>query len=308
MAKRPYPIDPALTAIAIAFHNAGMIADEVLPRIPSVNKEEFKYYRYDLSEGFTLPDTKVGRRGRVNQISFTGEEKTGATNDYGLEDEIPQADIDNASGPQTPQQRSVEQITNLIELDREIRVAGLVFNASSYGDNNKEVVAAGDKFTDAASKPLRMISEALDSMIMRANVMVLGQSAWTALRQHPEIVKATNKNSGDSGVAARQAVAEIFEVQKIVVGQGWVNNARKGKTPEMARCWGGHVALLHQDRLADTRNGTSFGYTVPYKSRESAQWFDKDIGLRGGIRVRVGESVKELLTAAELGYFLQDVA
>ncbi len=36
----PFPINPALMAIAIAYHNAQMIADEVLPRVP-VGKQEF---------------------------------------------------------------------------------------------------------------------------------------------------------------------------------------------------------------------------------------------------------------------------
>ena len=32
------------------------------------------------------------------------------------------------------------------------------------------------------------------------------------------------------------------------------------------------------------------------------------VGLRGGVRVRSGESVKEVVCAADLGYFFQNVA
>ncbi len=307
MASRPYPIDPALTAIAIAFRNAGLIADLVLPRTPSVNKQEFKYFEYPLAESFTVPDTQVARRGRVNEVSFTGTEKTESTQDYGLEDPIPQDDIDNASGPQTPLQRSTEQLTNLLALDREIRVARMVFNPATYGAANKEVVATTDKFTAADADPIKMLSDALDQMLMRANCMVLGQAAWTALRQHPKIVKATNRNSGDAGAAARQAVAELFEVKEIMVGEGFLNNARKGQAANLQRVWGGHCALLHIERLADTRNGMSFGYTVPYQTRIAGSRVDPDIGLRGGQRLRVGESLKELITAPALGYFLEGV-
>ena len=34
MSNAPFPIDPELTAIAIAYRNGRMIADEVLPRVP----------------------------------------------------------------------------------------------------------------------------------------------------------------------------------------------------------------------------------------------------------------------------------
>ncbi len=33
---------------------------------------------------------------------------------------------------------------------------------------------------------------------------------------------------------------------------------------------------------------------------------DPDIGLRGGVRVRVGESVKELIVANDLGYYFEN--
>src|SRR5487761_2712532 len=57
-----FPINPELTAIAIAFKNpeSQLIADLVLPRIPVAKK--FTYTVYDESQGFTVPDTKIGRR------------------------------------------------------------------------------------------------------------------------------------------------------------------------------------------------------------------------------------------------------
>ncbi|MGV8796604.1 hypothetical protein ACV373_31930, partial [Pseudomonas aeruginosa] len=63
MSNAPFPIDPELTAIAIAYRNGRMIADEVLPRVP-VGKQEFKFWKYDLAQGFTVPETLVGRCGR----------------------------------------------------------------------------------------------------------------------------------------------------------------------------------------------------------------------------------------------------
>ena len=61
MANTPFPITPAMTAVAIAYRNPRLIADEVLPRVP-VPLQEFKYLKYTLEDGFTIPDTKVGRK------------------------------------------------------------------------------------------------------------------------------------------------------------------------------------------------------------------------------------------------------
>jgi hypothetical protein len=144
-------------------------------------------------------------------------------------------------------------------------------------------------------------------VIMRANRVVFGQGAWREFRQHPKVVKATNRNSGDSGVAAQQAVAELLEVEEVIVGRALVNAARIGQPANMQQAWGNHVAMLHIDRLADTQQGVSFGFTAPYGTREGAQWFDRDIGTKGGTRVRVSESLAEVISAPDLGFLIQNV-
>ncbi|ACI98533.1 hypothetical protein [Rhodospirillum centenum] len=304
--KHPFPTDPALTAIAMAYTNGAMIADLVLPRVP-VGKREFKYYEHDMAEGFTVPDTRVGRKSRPGQVEFTAVEKTSSCDDYGLDDAVPQDDIDNAPTNYDPRGRAVEGITNLILLDREVRTADVVFDAATYPVGHKETLAGTEQFSDfTSSTPIKVISEALDGPIMRPNVMVIGQPAWTILRQHPDIVKATKGNSGDKGMAARQAVAELFELEELIVGQGWVNTARPGQVTNYQRVWGKHIALLHRDRNADTRQGATFGLTAQFGGRVAGSWQDRNIGLRGGEYVRAGESVKELITAPHLGYFLEN--
>ena len=302
----PFPITPALMAIAIAFRNAQMIADEVLPRVP-VGKQEFKYMEHTMAEGFTVPDTKVGRRSKPNEVSFSATEKTGSTEDFGLDDPIPQSDIDNAPDNYDPLGRATEGIMNLVELDREVRVAGKVFNANTYGVNNKVTLAGTDQFSDFVdSDPLGVLTDALDAMIMRGNIMVIGRPAFSVLARHPQIVKAVHGNAGDSGIARRRDIADLLELEDILVGEARVNTARKGQPISLARTWGKHLALIHRDKTADNRSGVTFGVTAQFGKRISGSIPDKDIGLRGGQRVRAGESVQEVICAADLGYFVED--
>lgn len=303
--KYPFPQDPQLTAIAIAYRNAEMIADIVLPRVP-VGTREFRWLQYNKEDGFTLPETTVGRKSRPNQVEFGATEKSGAVEDYGLDDAIPQDDIANAPQGYDPRGRAVEGLTNLIQLDREVRVANKVFSADTYPASNKETLSGADQFSDGSSKPIKVVSEALDVPIQRPNVMVVGQTSWTVLRQHPEVVKAAHRNAGDSGMAEREAVAALFELDEVVVGRGWVNTARRGQAPSYQRVWGKHIALLHRDRTADTQRGATFGYTAQHRDRVAGSWQDRNIGLRGGEMVRAGESVTEIVAAADLGYFFEN--
>lgn len=307
MSNAPFPIDPVQTAIAIAYRNKRLISDMVLPRVP-VGKQEFKYLLHEMSDGFTIPDTKVGRKSKPNEISFSATEQTEATVDHALDDPIPNADIKNAPENYDPIGRSTTGLTDIILLDREVRTAGLVFNAANYPAANKKTLSGTSQWNDYAnSDPLTELMMALDSLIMRPNIMTIGREAFTKLIMHPIIVKAMHGNSGDSGVATRQFLADLLELDEVLVGEGYVNTARKGQTTSMQRVWGKHCSLIYRDELAGVDRGTTFGFTAQFGDRISGAQEDGDIGMRGGMRNRVGESVKELLSAPDLGYFLENV-
>lgn len=309
MAVAPFPINPELVAVALGYKNTSLIADQVLPRVP-VTKQQFKLWIWDKAAGFRVPDTRVGRHGAPSRVEFSATEKDGSTADYGLDDPIPQSDIDQAaaSGIDLLSQ-SVMQTMDLILLDREVRAASLVFSAATYPAGNKVKQAAGSQFSDAAFDAAKFMLQKLDVPTMRPNTIVFGQAAWTDFRTNPAVVKATNKNSGDAGAAAREAVADLLEVQQVLVGQGWLNTAKKGQVAAMSRVWGKHVSLLYLDPLANPSMGgnrITFGCTPQFGSRLAGSFEDKDIGAFGGQRVRVAESVREYVVASDCGYFIED--
>ncbi len=67
---RPFPVDPVITAIAIGYRNqtADLIADAVMPRIRSWARSTSGPSTRS-PRAFTVPDTRVGRRGRSSASS-----------------------------------------------------------------------------------------------------------------------------------------------------------------------------------------------------------------------------------------------
>lgn len=306
LAVAPFPVQPELTAIAIAYRNARLIADEVAPRV-GVGTQSFKYLKHTMADSFTIPDTKVGRKSRPNQVDFSAAETESSTQDYALDDAVPQADIDNAPPNYDPLGRATEGLTDLIMLDREKRVADLVFDAAQYATANKVVLSGTSQWSDFTnSDPVANLMAGLDACIMRPTAMVIGRAAFTKLATHPKIAKAVLGNAGDVTIATRQQLAALFELDDVLVGEGWVNTAKKGQAASLARVWGKHCALIYRNRLADTRRGMTFALTAQFGGRISGAEYDRNIGMRGGQMVRVGESVKELITANDLGYFIQN--
>lgn len=308
MAKAPFPIDPELTGITLAYRNQTLIADQVLPRSTPLAKEEFTYRRLTVAEGYTVPDTKVGRKSSPTEVEFTGTEVTSRTEDYGLDDFVPYNDMANLAGTADPAMIAVQGLTDLILLDREIRVANSVFAPTTYGVNNRVTLAGASQWSDFTNaNPVDALLLAMDVPLLRPNTVVLGQATWTKVRQHPRVLQGVFGTAQTGGAVSREQFAQLLEVDQVLVGQGFVNTARKGQAANFQRVWGKHAALLHINPLARGQdNLVTFGMTFQFGQRFSGRMVEPKRGLRGGDTIRVGESVKEEIMAADVGYFFEN--
>ena len=312
----PFPIQQELTAIALAYSNRSYIADLVLPRVP-VGSREFKWLRFNRDEMFTVPETMVGRKGVPNEVQFGATEVAGFVKDYGLDDLVPNEDLSAAPAGYDPLGRAVEGTSELIALDREKRVADLVFNTATYPEANRATLSGTSQWSDYTnSDPYSAIMAARDGMLMPFNTGVIGRLAWSKLRVHPKITAAlapsatgnTGTSNAQGAPATLQAVADLLELDQILVGESWINTAKPGQTASLSRVWGKHMALLHINPIASIRgNAISFGYTAEYGNRVSGSIPEPKVGLRGAQRVRVGESVNEIVAASDVGYYFQNV-
>lgn len=307
MATRPFPVDPVMTAIALAFRNPdiSLIADEVLPLTPTA--QEFKWLRYDLAQGYTLPDMKVGRKSYPTEVEFTATEVQDKVIDFALDDFIPNEDIEADNQGVDPRGTAVAYLTNLIRLGREIRTAGLVFNTASYAAANRVTLSGTSQWSDATNAdPVAAISDALDVPVYRPNIAVFGQAAWTKTRRHPKLVQAIKGTDQGAGMVSRQEFADFFELQNVYVGAGFVNTAKKGQAASTSRVWGKHAAFIYRDRAAGPQAGVTFGFTAQWGGMQAGSLVDQKRGYNGGETVRVGQRVKELVVATELGYYFEN--
>lgn len=319
MAPRPFTADPILTAIAIGYRNpaSALIADQVLPRVP-VGDEKFAWTEYPLSEAFNTPDARVGRKGRVQQLEFNGEERDSSVIDYGLETPIPYSDIEAAAKARArnasmydPEAHSTMMLMDTIMNIREVRVAQLVHNPATYDAARRIVLAGGDQFDDYAnSDPIDVIKEGIiGTLIFPGNTLVLGREVWTKLSSHPKVVNAVKGNVTSAGVVTRQQFVELFSgegITQMLVGDAFFNVNKPGQAVNLQRAWGKHIAVLHLNPIANTNGGITFGFTAEYGDRISGRIDDEDVGLMGGVRIRTGERLREIICAKDVGYLIQN--
>lgn len=307
MATAPFVIQPELTAIAIAYMQgpSDFIADLVMPRVKAVGKREFKFARYGL-ESFARPDTRVGRKGRPGEVTWASTEETAAIEDFGLEDPIPQDDIDQGSkDKRNVAGESTEYIMGLIRLDRECRVAALVQHADNYAADNVDVLMSGQGVDNDAVDAESLIYTCLEKPLVRPNVAVMSHLVWSKLSRNALLVKAIRGQLTGTKITPADFIAH-FELKNLFIGQSRVSRSAKGQTPTLERVWGPHLAFHYQDTSASEQRGVTWGLTVPYGTPVASADPDKNIGLRGGVRVRAGESLKELVLAKDAGCLIKN--
>lgn len=302
-------VDAVLTNYSQQYKNMALIAMDVLPIVP-VKKRSDKFFVYDKDQRFTLPDTKIGPKSTAGEIDLEVSTDNYSVDDFALQEFVSRAEQENADNPIDPERDAVDLLMELIMLDMEKRVADLVFAQATYPASNRVQLSGTDQWSDTAnSDPIGDVMNALDGTFMRPNIMVMGNDAWTSFRQHPKIIDAvkgaTRLQTSQGGIASRDDVATLFELDAVLVGRSRRNTAKKGQTASFSRLWGKHAALLHVRKALAPRTIT-FGCVFQELRPMVMRWDAPHRGVKGGTVIKVAMNSDEKIKASDLGFFIED--
>jgi hypothetical protein len=313
--SRPFTISPALTGIAIGYRNPtlSLIADKLFP-IVAVAGEAFKWLEYPLAQGFTVPNNEVSRKGRVENLEFKSKEVDASVKDYGLQSSIPMTDITTARAQREqklsiydPEMEAAEELAGLNLLARELRVAKKVQDPNSYAPERQMVLSGSSMFSDPSSDPITVLTDAINgTLVHRANKLQMGYVGWKYLRRHPKIVNAVRGNLTSQGIITRKELADLLEIEEIIVGESFVNLGLPGQATNLQRTWGNSMSAVYIDASATTKKGITFGLTAQFGTNFAGHIEDPDIGVYGGYQIRVGGRMLEFSPAKDVGYLIQN--
>ena len=301
--------NPVLTAIAQGFNNRELIAGLILP-VHMVPASEFKYHQLDPSlQSFKAPDAALGATAQPNEITLAMAEKTAATNDYGLVHRVPQKRIDEAPEGYDHIKVGAATLTKNIWLGHEARTATAVKAAANYTEKQALGSNGTKKISDATADLPKQLMEQLDRPLLRPNQLTLGRDVATALRTHPSIVKAIGINGTDSGVVSLAALADLLELDRILVGNALVNTS-KNSTPNLTNPWAGVFAAHYVNAMANPgmlEDDATFGFTAMSLDLDVQTTEDMSRGTRGVQSIKVAAEMVELITATDAGLLLTTV-
>jgi hypothetical protein len=121
----------------------------------------------------------------------------------------------------------------------------MLTSASVIAQN--DTLSGDTQWSDEDSDPIAAV-EAARATIMAAvqampNTLVMPYQVYAAVRLHPKVVERVAY--GSVGAVNEQILAQIFDVERVLVPRAFKNTAAPGQTAAMAYVWGKDALLCH---------------------------------------------------------------
>jgi hypothetical protein len=184
------------------------------------------------------PGASRQRIGNFDRSSTTFSAKV-----YSLADEIALEDIKYSQYPGSEEQRSFKKVQRSMLLNRETRLANLLFGAGNWGSYTSDLASLasgsnGTQWNQAGAEPLTDLHALID---------VLGYGALRALSRNAEVRGFFTAGSTPSGTAAGNrlmkddmvisVLKEVLGIPNVHVGSARKETANAGLTSSEAQVW-----------------------------------------------------------------------
>lgn len=309
-AQTPFDYNGSLAAVATEVRNcrSDYIADCVMPFVETPTCRFF-YHNWNTTQPYEFVNDFAGQLGIVHEIqnpetvlSFSNVE------DHGLDMRItwcmqqamqagPCAGV-----PQNYMESSAEHLMSLLMLNREKRVVDLISDSALYPAANTDAIPAGEELNGANPfNPLDVLSDIIANSNINFNWMATSKRVASYLRRNPNFLG----NVDNRGVVSNEAIAQTLGLDGMCEGRSF-GNVGGTLTP----LWGDYILLFAKN--PDFQGGTecpapTFGFTARNGGLFTGTIRQPQNGLRGTDYLRVGESVKEVVTNYQFGFLLTNV-
>jgi hypothetical protein len=183
--------------------------------------------------------------------------------------------------------------------------ASAAFDPTNAGNN--DVL----QWNDASSNPIEDIRRGKRAIKARtglnANKLTLQEVVYDTLLDHPDIVGRIDRGQ-TSGAAKvnRVTLADLFELDEVVVMGSARNSAQKGATAIIDYIGGKHALLTHTPANAGQWVGSA-GYVFDWTSAPNRGIKKMRLETKNGDRIEMNRQLCFQKVSAELGYFFNGI-
>lgn len=317
-------VNAPLTNISVAMMQSAsnFIGVRAFPNVP-VAKQSDRYYTFDRGE-FNRDEMRV--RGPSTESSGGGY-KVDNTPTYFCTVYAFHKDIDdqlraNADSALQLDREATQYITLKALIKREKIWAGAYFVPGVWTNEVLGVASAPTagqllQWNNSSSTPIESIRTAKRTVLQSTgfipNKLVLGRPVYDTLLDHPEMIDRIKygQTAGGPAKSSMQVLADLFEVDEILVSDAIENTAAEGATASHQFIMGKHALLCYAASTPGLQTPTA-GYTFSWNGYMGASGDGTRIKQfrmenLGADRVEIEMALACKLVSADLGYFFNGI-
>ena len=293
-----------LTNISLAYKNDNYISEMVFP-IVQVNKDTGKITTYAM-DNLRVVEALRSIGSNTNEVGHSvsiGDHYV--LKEYALKELVPDEHMEQADAPINPKIDATENVTDRLWVIKETALADAISATATMTNNT--TLSGTDQWSDYTNSDpigdIRTGKEAVRTATgKKPNTLIIAHNAYIQLLDHPDIVdriKYTNLADKD---AVKRALARIFDLEQVMVGDAQYNNSAEGGTAALAEIWD-KVAIVAYIEKRPTLKSRSLGFTYQMKSPRMVDgWRDED---RRGDYIRVMDKFDQQLIDVNCGYLIK---
>jgi hypothetical protein len=305
----------SLMEFDLAADRLGFIASRVLP-VVEVAKASGTFGKIPLAQLLQTRETKRAPGSGYSRGNFTFDDASYSCEEHGAEEPV-----DDREAAMYSEYFDAEQIAALRAYDAvlrnaEIRAAALLFNATTFA--SYKTTCGTEWSTIATATPLTNVETAVRAVWARTglwpNALICSRTVFRNLRLCTQVKEAIQ--SAGAGNATKPTditpamLAQVFDLDEVIVAGSPKNSAKEGQTVSVAEIWDDEYAMVARvARSSDMREpciGRTFHWSEDGSSIGGTVETYRDEPVRSNI-VRVRHDVDELLLITAAAQLLDNV-
>ncbi len=314
-------VNRPLTGMSVAYMQklSKFRADDVAPIMP-VDKKSDAYFI--LTKNFWFQD-KMRKRGvgaRAIQAGYGVEQGSYLCDLWAFAKPIDDQVRANEDKPLDSDRNAMQFVTRMERMNREKSFKTACWGTSIWttdwlGNTSESAYGSGTllQWDDPDSTPIDDMSAILETgeklTGFTYNLVTMGKEVWKALKTNPQILDRISGGSTNAAPAkvTRQLVAELFEVDEIIVLEAVENTALEGSTFVGAYIFGKQMLVSYRDATAGIETATACRticwkqYAGTANGTRILKWRDEPIH---SDQVEVESAYVHKVIAPDLGLFV----
>lgn len=292
----------------------GYIAQKVMPPI-EVQSQSGTFGKIPVEQLLKARDTARAPGSGYARSQFTFETASYACEEHGAEEVIDDRELNMYSGYFDAAMVSALRARSDVLRNCEQRVADAVFNATTFSSYTTGITNEWDDYTNAI--PITDVDEATKAVYSQCglwpNALIINYTVFRNLCNCDQIVnriKYQNFMDARAGTINAQALAQVFNLDYVLVAGGSTNSANEGLTASVSHIWSNEYAMVA--KVATTPDfkepclGRMFHWSEDGSQVNGTVEIYREESARGDV-VRVRQDVDEIILYAASGHLLSNV-